>query len=330
MKLKNIIGVTVGLILASSCTEKTNEYFIQGKIAGVEQGVVYLKKYEDKNFIDTDSALVSNGQFIFKGSVSEPLLYGITTDKDSKQPLLFFLENSKIDLQLDENVKKIDISGSSANDIYVQNAPLVSQDHYKLDSLVRAHPSSPVGAYFLIRNFAWRLNLNEIQTLRTEFDKTLNGSFYINQIDSLIAKLEKLKVGSVAPDFILPNLDNNPISLSSFRGKYVLVDFWASWCPDCRKENPNIVSAYEQFKTKNFAILGVSLDRKREPWIAAIEKDNLTWTHVSDLNGWQSEVARDYAIRWIPTSYLLDPNGIIIAVGLTGNDLINTLEKVLN
>ena len=115
------------------------------------------------------------------------------------------------------------------------------------------------------------------------------------------------KVGAVAPDFTLPDVDGNPVTLSGLRGKYVLIDFWASWCPDCHKENPNIVAAWNKFKDKNFTILGVSLDRKKEPWLAAIEKDQLTWTHVSDLKDWKSDAAVQYAIRWIPMNFFVGP-----------------------
>ena len=136
-------------------------------------------------------------------------------------------------------------------------------------------------------------------------------------------------MGATAPDFTLPDTDGNPVSLSSFRGKYVLLDFWASWCPDCRRENPNLVAAYHRFKGDNFAVLGVSLDRTREAWLKAIEKDKLEWVNVSDLKDWNSEVAVRYAIRWIPTSYLISPDGKILAVGLEGEDLVRKLAEVL-
>ena len=141
--------------------------------------------------------------------------------------------------------------------------------------------------------------------------------------------MEKVQVGSEAPDFTLPDVDGNLVSLSSFRGKYVLVDFWAAWCPDCRKENPNIVSAWEKYKNKNFTILGVSLDRNREQWLAAIEKDKLPWTQVSDLKYWSSDAAVLYCIRWIPMSFLIDPEGKIVAIGLEGEELHNKLEELL-
>jgi peroxiredoxin len=136
-------------------------------------------------------------------------------------------------------------------------------------------------------------------------------------------------IGNMAPDFKLKQPDNTEISLSSFRGKFVLLDFWASWCTPCRKENPNVAAAYRSFKDRNFTILGVSLDDNKEKWTKAIEADKLVWTNVSDLKGWESDAAKMYNITSIPSNFLIDPSGKIIATDLKGADLEHILNEVL-
>ena len=132
-----------------------------------------------------------------------------------------------------------------------------------------------------------------------------------------------------APDFTLPDPNGKMISLKSFRGKYVLVDFWASWCGPCRQENPTVVAAFNRFKDKNFTVLGVSLDDNKAKWLKAIQDDKLTWTHVSDLKQWESIVVPMYQIQGIPFNVLVDPNGKVIASELRGEDLEKTLSSVL-
>ncbi|MCS6973899.1 MAG: redoxin domain-containing protein [Cyclobacteriaceae bacterium] len=144
----------------------------------------------------------------------------------------------------------------------------------------------------------------------------------------MVERMKKLAVGSVAPEIALPDPEGKVVPLSSLRGQYVLVDFWAKWCGPCRKENPNIVRAYNKYKDKGFTVYGVSLDRSREDWLQGIREDGLTWTHVSDLKFWQSEAARTYNINAIPFSLLLDPNGVIIAKNLRGEALDRKLSEI--
>ena len=145
---------------------------------------------------------------------------------------------------------------------------------------------------------------------------------------SYVDKMKLTAVGQPAPEIALPNPEGKIVPLSSMKGKYVLVDFWAKWCGPCRQENPNVVRAYQKYKDKGFTVYGVSLDRSKADWLQAIQQDNLTWTHVSDLKYWQSEAAKTYNITGIPFSLLLDPNGVIIAKNLRGAALHDKLEEI--
>ncbi|MEY3051534.1 MAG: hypothetical protein RLY31_1319 [Bacteroidota bacterium] len=150
------------------------------------------------------------------------------------------------------------------------------------------------------------------------------------QLGQLLRVSASFITGGDAPDFSMNDPDGKPVRLSDFRGKVVLVDFWASWCGPCRRENPNVVRMYQQYQPKGFDILGVSLDRTRDPWLAAIEKDGLTWTHVSDLKGWGNEAARMYGVSSIPHTVLVDRDGKIIARNLRGPQLEAKLRELFD
>ena len=204
-------------------------------------------------------------------------------------------------------------------------------EHKKIvTDYVRAHPSSYISSFEIYRNFSYNPDANQLDSLYKELDASVQSTYFGRKINDILRKAKLTAVGQSAPDFTSADANGKSVSLASFKGKYVLIDFWASWCGPCRRENPAVVKAYHQFHDKGFDILGVSLDDTRADWLEAIKKDDLSWTQASDLKGWKNDAAIEYGIQGIPMNFLLNPEGKIIAKGLRGEDLAKKLQEVLH
>lgn len=338
-------------------------FHIEGHIQGLGEKSLVTLSDANKPADTLARATVKNGVFILTGHVNEPNLF-ILNFASAKKKTSIFIGNEKVSVSGNiENLSAIQVKGSPSetdflafeeifNPYFAQlnqlsqlsNSPEAASKRdsigevyqtvamtiqSKVDSFIQGRKSSYVSPFLLVvvNQLSDDILLLErrYQTLSPQVQQSVYGNYLREQIQN--GKVGA--IGSEAMDFTQADTAGKPVSLSSFKGKYVLVDFWASWCKPCRMENPNVVAAYERFKAKNFTVLGVSLDRSREAWIKAIQEDKLAWTQVSDLKFWNNAVAQQYHIQQIPINLLIDPKGMIVGKNLRGPDLDSRLCALL-
>lgn len=349
------------LVLVPAFAIAQNKLTITGKVNGIKDGNLVSLTDVNKPTDTLAHAKVKKGVFVLQSELKEPMLLNL--NMGDNKTLMTFLDNSSAKVTGDiTNVKEIKITGSKLNNDFVnfkktfdplfERLMKINQQfqmglrsdsleaemngmkntiQQTIDDFIKKNRSSAVSAFLLAATIQLNddvlLTEKRVNSLKPSALKNMYGTY----LKETVAETKVNAVGSMATEFTQADTSGVPVSLSSFRGKYVLLDFWASWCGPCRQENPNVVANYQKFSPKNFTVLGISLDRpgQKDKWLQAIYKDNLTWTHVSDLQFWNNAVAQQYRVQGIPQNFLIGPDGKIIAKNLRGQALEQKLCEVL-
>ena len=358
------------LISCQNKNEKINEIKLTVNYIGdIEGDEVRLQKVNSDYSIELyKSESFNNNKIVFDISILESTLFRL--DILGKESIDLILNNTDVNVNIDNSSSefKYTIEGSYDTDVLNNVRKIISTYKYDIRQINQKFiKASQEKNSKLVNELRYDANILKIDFekflknyLRTVdnslaviitsdyldidnnisfWDSTLikyrdNFSYnsYFKSFEKKVNKIKSVSIGSVAPEIILSDTTGKDVALSSLRGKYVLLDFWAGWCGPCRMENPNILKNYVKYKDKGFEIYQVSLDRSRSDWVNAIKKDNLIWYNVSDLKYFQSEAASIYNIDRIPKGFLLDPNGVIIAkdIELRGNRLGEKLNEIFN
>jgi peroxiredoxin len=354
------LAVVFALIIITGFGSPIPGFIIKGNIQGAS-GMAYIT-YEFNYKDHTDSAIITNGQFTLNGQLPEPLLCTLRVS-NSQQIRLFFAENTT--MQATGNVAKlfdIQVGGGKEQEIWngfntkqrevigdkimeVRKRPRDSSSHKLspadaaeidvvkdsvMQSFVKANPNAVATAFIIYQTYIVYPDYKRAGELYVLLNKKIKDCYYARRTAQNVHATDKTTPGSLAPAFTLPDTTGQMVSLASFKGQYVLIDFWASWCMPCRKENPYLKKAYNRFHSKGFEIVGVSIDSGKGAWTKAIETDSLPWVHVSDLKAGQGPVPDAYGVKSIPKNVLVDKSGKVIARNLRGEELENLLEKILN
>ena len=329
-----------------SQAKPTDHYQINGKVTGYPEGTV-VDLLNGNNGQAELSSKVVNGKFSFSGKLEFPDFKLVSFNKSAPY-ITLFLDNSTVDITAKKDaLDAAVVKGSPTNDDFIAFNNLVkpyeklfspggSTDSAEikkaagsLEAFARKYKNSYVAPLAIYRNNLLTANDVLLEDLYNNLSPQIQTSAIGNYVAHMIAEAKKNPVGKPLADFSQEDTAGNMVRLSSLKGKYVLIDFWASWCGPCRQENPNVLSAYNKFKDKNFTVLGISLDKAKQPWLDAIKADGLAWTHVSDLKFWNNAVAQQFQIQSIPQNFLIDPTGIVIGKNLRGAALDSKLASVL-
>lgn len=368
--------ICLGFLFISAGMVKAQDFTVKAHLDGITAPQKVFLSYRTNGETVSDSVLMQNGDFSFKGKVDNPVKANLTLKPvrdDGPMTLEKMMNIDRQDFYLEPGI--ISVSGKNMKTAKINGGPSQS-DYLLLQSNLKALEnemkplSEKMQQYFKDKNEEGKKELMpQLQAIRAKMtdaedvfifkhpdsyvslglvqmkgvviepqkfkpfydalSKRLRNTETGIKLGERLAIAEKTEIGKPAINFTQNDTEERPVSLASLKGKYVLVDFWASWCGPCRAENPNVLKAYNKYKDKNFEIIGVSLDDKKAPWLEAIKKDGLPWIHVSDLKGWQNEVAKEYGVIAVPQNFLIDPNGVIIAKNLRGEKLDEILSSLI-
>lgn len=323
----------ISFILTSCNQEKKSEFSITGTTNQLKNGtILYLFDSSIGKIID--STKVQNNKFKFTKNSQNYPLPAVLKNKDNSLYKTFWLENKPIIFNASNcNFENAEIIGSDSdiayNNLYKAVDTLPRRESEKLlMNFIRTHSDNILGSFVLAE---WYLSWKKERTepLYNQFSEKNKNSVYGKEIRKYIESNKNPKIGERYVDFESTDQHGKKSTLSEIKGKLTLLEFWASWCAPCRKDNKNLVSYYNEFKPLGFEIFQVSLDDSKEKWLEAIKEDNIQWTNVSDLKSWKNNGAIIYGINLLPSNFLIDENGIIIARDLRGTELEGKLKEIL-